>query len=244
MLAQDLARVLARQRRMAPQRARRVRELYRDAGHRDAAFDRRVVHPHEHLAVQHLRIFEDLHQILHRARGDAALPEALDPFRGRALEQAHLQRGDERVAVRDAVDVRRVARIAAHLGEPELLHERRELAVGAVRDVDERVLRAEQLVRHDRRMGVAVLLRLDAADQVVGGDVREQAHDRLEQAGVDALSLAGALARGEREQDAVHRVEAAADVGDRDPDARRPAPRLAGDAHDPAHGLAEHVVPR
>jgi hypothetical protein len=74
--------------------------------------------------------------------------------------------------------------------------------------------------------------------------VREQAHDRFEEARVHSLPLAGALARGEREEDAMHRVEAGADVGDGDPDPRRTGAGLTGDAHDPAHGLPEDVVPR
>ena len=66
-------------------------------------------------------------------------------------------------------------------------------------------------------------------------------HQAVEERYVEPLTLAGSLAMQECRDDAVAGHEGAHGVDDGHAAEDRPAVRLAGDGHQPAHGLDEHV---
>ena len=78
--------------------------------------------------------------------------------------------------------------------------------------------------------------------EIDGGLIRQQRRDGVEHADVDRLAAPRALARKERERDALRREHARDDVGDRDAEPHRGPVGGAGDAHQPALGLNHRVV--
>jgi hypothetical protein len=64
---------------------------------------------------------------------------------------------------------------------------------------------------------------------------------RLQERGLHPLALAGRLALEQRHGHPIGREDAAAEVGDRDADAKRAVARDAGDRHQPAHALRDLV---
>ena len=111
-------------------------------------------------------------------------------------------------------------------------------AVGRRRDL-------EHLVGHDVLVRIAGAPGHLAADQVVGAQVGQHRHLRVEQRHVDVLAFAGALGVAQRGQDGHGGVHAGEQVGHRHAHLLRAAAEvvaLAGDAHQPAHALDRVVV--
>ena len=126
------------------------------------------------------------------------------------------------------------------------LAEFRELRIVADGEDHVAVGARERLVRHDVRMRVAEARRRRAGHEVVEVHHRHHRDRRIEQAGVQMLALAGALAVRERGQDAGRREQACDQIGDRNARLLRSAAGhvvgLAGDAHEPGHALDDEVV--
>src|SRR6185503_2508588 len=76
------------------------------------------------------------------------------------------------------------------------------------------------------------------------GAPREHADHRFEERSRDDLSSPRALAREERELDALRREDPREKVGDRDARARRPAFGGTREAHETAHALRDLIEPR
>ena len=103
----------------------------------------------------------------------------------------------------------------------DALAELPELAVVGDTEEDLAVAGLELVVRADVRVRAAEQARRAARMEPVGGVRHEQAQARVEQRRLDALALAGALARVERHQDAAHRDVAGEVIDDRNAQAHR-----------------------
>src|SRR6185369_4633943 len=160
--------------------------------------------------------------------------------------------------VLDPIAVRGEARVRAQARQPDGRPEPRPLSLAADTEGDLAVAGPERLVGNDARVRVAAPSRRTAGDERVLGLVDEDGERALEQRDIDPLAP-GATARAfalvapagratlPREQAREHTdhpEQAADDVAHRDADLHRPAFGLAGDGHEPAHGLDHEVVAR
>ena len=145
----------------------------------------------------------------------------------------------------DAVGVAGEARVGPQVGRAQGGAQLAELAVVAHGDDDGAVAAREGLVGGEVGVGVAHARRGDAGDEEVGRLVGQHGRLDVEQGDVDVLALAGGAGVQQGGEDGVGRVQAGEQVDHGDPDLHRFGPggavRLAGDRHQPAHGL-DHVV--
>ena len=144
------------------------------------------------------------------------------------------------------IDVGREARVVGKFRVAGHVAKFAKLAVVADGEREMPVAGLEDAVRHHVLMLVAGAGRCLAPDQIVHGLVGEPGHLRVEQGEVDVLAARGALPARERGEDRGRRVHAGHQVGSGDAHLLRPAAgqvvTLAGDAHDPAHGLGDQIV--
>ena len=187
------------------------------------------------------RVLEHLGDRAHGTAGNADALHQLEPLGNRTPRDRLREHGRQRVAVAHALGVCREPGVLEELGERRLPAEAGELCVRADRDDHVSVERAEALVRHDRRVGVAEAHRHLAGDEVVGCAVREPCQLGVEQRHLDVAARACRLGLAERGEDPDGRVHPRGDVGDRHADLHRVAVGLARDRHDPALALDREV---
>uniref|UniRef100_A0A0N4Z3S3 LigA n=1 Tax=Parastrongyloides trichosuri TaxID=131310 RepID=A0A0N4Z3S3_PARTI len=176
-------------------------------------------------AAGHARRLQRLHQLLH----------------GEARRLRRDQR-TQRLALGDPQGVGGEAVLDL---QPQGAAQGAELAVVAHGDDHHPVGTGEGLIGGQIGMGVAHPRRRLAGHEVVGRLIGQHGRLNVEQGDVDVLALAGRARVPQGGQYGVGGVKAGEQVNDRHPDlhrlgARR-AVRLAGDRHQPAHGL-DHVV--
>ena len=188
---------------------------------------------------------EDLVVALQEPAGDAGVAECIDPMPGRPLRRDVLDQRDQLAPVLVAEVVLREARVVHQLPQAEHLAAglpgrsrvgpQREEAVGGA----QRLVGRGRLVRGAERLGNL------AGGEVPAGFPHGQRDPRLEQADVDELAAAGALASAQGGQGRNRPVERAGQVGNRNAhfDGILPA-FLSGDGHEAAHPLRHDVQPR
>src|SRR5580658_5476188 len=210
-------------------------------GHHLRAAALRARHLPRHAQMFHLRIGKRLVDGVDRPAGNPRPLEQLDPVIGRLRPGDLADRG---------VDL--LARLAAPaLGLPFLLrqpvrpfnrlaepgeHPRR-----ARGDVDVAIAGREHAGGDTGRMIVAGLARHLAFHQPAAGLEVEHEDLRLQQRGRHPAANPGAFAVEDRHHAAQRQQVAGGQVVDRDADAHRPAARLAGDRHQPAHALRDLI---
>ena len=236
--------VLAEQRRRTAVLHRGFRQPQRAGDERNNA-GHRVRHLNLRAAGLHLRVFEDVGDGVDRPARHTDLFEQRDPGGGAARQREFAHQRDQHIAVGDARRVGDEARIVGPLRVVDGAAEACELAVVADRQDHETVLGRKVLVRHGVRVGVAHALRR-AAIQMVHALVGEAGDLHVEQADVDVLADAGAVARLYGGQDGGARIHAGEYVGQRHADLDRAraffAVGPAGDAHQAAHALHQEVI--
>ena len=163
-----------------------------------------------------------------------------------AREHHVAQHRRQLVAVAHAAGVAHEAFVAGQLGPAGHFAEANELRVIADRQDHVAIGGFKHLVGHDVLVRVAGTLRRHAGDEVVGTQVRQHRHLRIEQGHVDVLALAAGVAVAQRGLDRDRGVQAGEQIGDGDADFLRPAARavvpLSRHAHQPAHALHGVVV--
>ena len=197
-----------------------------------------------HAAGLHLRVGENPVDGVDRAAGHLCRLKGGDPFVGRAGGKDRRQLGAEGVDVGKPCRVAEKTRILGQIGSSRDLEKGLELTVGPATQDQEPVGAGKNLVGRDVGVGIAHPARHHAADQVVHRLVHQPGDLGVEQGGVDMLALAGEVAVAQGGQDRAGGVHAGHHVGDGHAHLGRLAVGVAGDAHDPAHGLGQQVVAR
>ncbi len=219
--------------------ARGVEEAQRRAGQRDRP-ERGVLDVDQQPLATRLVPLVDLVEGAHLAGGYADLVEAGEQRGGVVLGEGRLDDLDGALAGADTVAVGlqpRRGRVDAEAGaEPA------PQALAAHRDLHGPVPAAEETVRRDR--GVVVALRATdlAGHRPAGALEGVHAHEGRQQGGAHDLAAAGGRALVDRGEDAVRAVHAGEQVPDRYADALRVVGTGAGEGHDPGLALRDLVV--
>ena len=192
-----------------------------------------------------LGLFEHLVDGVDRAAGHARRLKRLhQPLHGEALRLRGEQR-PQRLALGDPQGVASEPILDLQL---QGAAQGAELAVVAHGDDHHAVRAGEGLIGGQIGVSVAHPARRIARHEVVGRLIGQHGRLNVEQGDVDVLALARRPRVPQGRQDGVGGVQAGEQIDDRHPDlhrlgARR-AVRLAGDGHQPAHGLDHIVVAR
>jgi hypothetical protein len=189
-----------------------------------------------------LYVVEDLLKVVDWTRRHALSFELREQIIALHLRGKRRQFGDQFAAVLETADVILVSRVLRELGAADDVAELDVLVVIAGRDDDVAVCNRKYLVGHDVGVGVADALRNVARDEIVHRLVRQYAHGRVDQSGVDKTAFARLLAFGQRRQNPDDGIDAGEDVGNGNADAGRFAVGHAGQIHDAAHALRHQVV--
>ena len=204
---------LAQHRRRGPHAARRVGQLDRNADERHWS-DRLMNDSSDHVSRQELRIREDFRQVTHRSARHADRMQPLDPLLSRRRPKSLRQHRPQRLVMEHAESVGREPLVGRRfrLRAQNRFHWS-SLPTASTNSPSE--------ARRSRtgRWSVAVAEReRHAARAEVGRRViGQQRGDRVEQRDVDRLAAPRALAREQRERDALGREHARSDVGNRTP---------------------------
>src|SRR5690606_3603643 len=189
-VGEDFLGVLAMHGRMPADGGRRVGELERRAEHAHRA-DLRMRDRLDHAPRRRLLGLQRLGNAVDAPAGNADRLEAPDPVIGILAGERRLDQAVDELAVVDAVLVGGEARILSPYGMADNAGEAAELHVVADSDGDRRVLRPIDRIGHDIGMAVAVAAALDAADEIVRGDIGKHEERGFEQRDLDLLALAG-----------------------------------------------------
>ena len=192
----------------------------------------------------HLRVLEDLVELVDRPRRDLGRLEALDPCRGRGVRQGRLDPRPELVVVDEAGVVGLELRVGRERLVAERLREARVLVGVHDHDLHPAVLGSKGLRGCQVRVTVADARRALARVEVVGDGIGQERERRGQEAHVEVLAAPGPLAMHERGVRHPEREKAGGEVGHRAADLCRRAPRHARERHDPAHTLRDRVVAR
>ena len=197
-----------------------------------------------HAQLLDMGVGENLVDAIDRPARHAGFGQQFDPMRARFCARAAVDLGAQRIAVRgtavrlfiigvpdEVVGVQRLAQAA-----PD------RLPGGG--DVDGAVAGFKHALGNDRRMVVAGLRRDMPVDQPARGLKIKHENLRLQQRGMDPLSLAGFDALIQGDHDTVGKEHAGTQIVDRDADPHRTLARLAGDRHQPAHALGYLIESR
>jgi len=235
--------VLAQPRRRRHVEPHRAVDLHRRAERLRLAVAR-MVHLHDHLPLEHLRVGEHPIDAQDRCRRHVRLVQALQPFLGRSRTKGRFDERHQHVAVEDPVAVGREPEIALPLGVLDRSAEERPELLGEDRDDQVAVPRLERRVGHDRRVPRAERLRHATVRPEVLCDVGEQRDLTVEQRQIDVGALARALTPKQRASDRERAEHAAGEIGHRQAHTDRPSAGLAGDGHRAAHRLEREVERR
>ena len=200
-------------------------------------------HVDDHVPVAQLGMREHLVEGVDRSANDVQAIEAVEPVLRGVLGQNGFEPVDQRRAIAHPGGIGAEPLLGGELADPGGLAEALELGVIGDRDHDVTVGRLEHLVGDDVRVGVAEPRRELAGDQVVHPLIGEPRDLGVQQPEIDVLALAGHRLMAGGGEDRDRGVHPRHDVGDRSADFLGLASRLAGHAHDPAHGLGDDVVP-
>ena len=181
-------------------------------GVRDRPVDRQVLH---------LLIGERAGDVVDRSAGHAGVGQEVDPVLAGLLASALGDRFVERDAVLGAADGVAVVGVLEQLGRLDRPAQAGEDFAAGCSDVDLAVAGFEDPGGHRGGVIVAGLPGDLVVDQIAGRLQIEHGDLGFEQRGVDPLSLAGAFAFVERDQDGLSEEAAGCEVGDRDADAHR-----------------------
>ncbi len=243
-LAEDSGAVLAQARGSLGDVGGRLRgELHRVSGDEGAGVLGRI-EGQRHGAGANLRVGEDLRHVVHRRAGKLGGLEAREPLLGIGARERRLELGAERRLVRAAIGVGAKARVVGQGGTLERGADAPEEAVVARRDDDLPLLRLEGAKRCDRGMPRADRPGHAPRRHVARDRVLEQRDLAIEHRDVHVGASPRALALVEGRDRRRGREHAGGDVADRRAHARGLALGLAGQAHDAAHRLHDHVVGR
>ena len=231
--------------------ARRRRHL---EAHRAVDLDRRpeglrlavarMIHLHDHPALEHLGIGQDTVHGVDRRRRDVGALQTLEPFPGGPGPERGFDERHQHVAVKDAIAVGREAQIALPLRVLDRATEERPELLGEDRDDQVAVARLQGRIRHDRGVARAERCRNPPVRPEVLRDVREERDLTVEQRQVDVGALTRSLAAEQRARDGERAEQCPCEVGHRQAHARRSSARLAGDGHRAAHRLQRQIEGR
>src|SRR5260221_444152 len=196
----------------------------------------------QHVARGHLRVCQGLRDVVDRPARNAGLAEDLDPGSGRLAAEDPVELAAQLGVVGVAQIVRREARVGRQVVAPECDAQFEPQPVIAGGDDDVPVRRRKRLEGGDRRVARSHRSGDLAGRRVAHDRVLEQRELAVENGDVDLGRLAAPLAMVERGIDGDRRIEPGAEVADRGADAGRRRARMAGDAHDAAEALDDHVV--
>ncbi len=194
--------------------------------------------------LAHLRVGEHLIDGVDRPARHPGLVQQLDPVRAGLATQDRGELGVQRIAVLRAVGRRRVRGVLGQLLVADRAAKASPDLLTRDRDVDVAVAGREHAGRDAGRMIVAGLLGYVVIDQPARRLEVQHEHLRLQQRGLDPLALARVLALEQRDQNALRREQAGAQIGDRDADPHGALPGQAGDRHQPAEPLRDLIEPR
>ena len=186
-----------------------------------------------HLPRVDVRILEHLRHGVDRPDRQLVLREQIERLGARQLLHLRAENGAQLAVVLQAPGHGVEPLVEGEVGDAERAAEVLPLLLVGRADVDEAVLRLERLVGDDGRMPRAETLRRRAGREVALRLIRQRRDQPVEQRDVDALPLAAAMPRQQRQQNPLIRVEARDDVGDRCADLDRLPIRLAGEIDDP-----------
>ena len=194
--------------------------------------------------MPHLRVFEDLVELVDWPRGDLDPLEPGNPLARRGLRKGRLDERPELVMVNESAVVGR----EGGLGREPLVAEHRaesRVLVGVHdHDLKPAVPGAERLGGSEDRVAVADARRARARVEVVGDRVGEECQCRGEEAHVEVLALSGPLPVDERGGRHAEGEETGREVGHRAAHLRRGAAGHPGERHETAHPLGDRVVAR
>ena len=232
--------MLAELRRRHPHGHRAVGHLHGrpDVGH---AAELGILGVHDHLAVQHLRIGEELLVGVHGPARHARVVQRLDPVRGGRRGQDRRDLLLEGEAILPAIGAAAEARVLEPLGMAEGGRAALPDALAGRADHHVAVLGLEALVRRVLPMAGAHSLGLHVIGEPARARPRGKGHRRLQERALDALSLARALPLVEGGEDALHSPHAGAEIADGQAHRGRRPVRLSRDVHDPAHALRDQI---
>ena len=200
-------------------------------------------HPGQHLASLEVRIGHDVaHVVDGRERHLAA--EMLQQLLLGALLGEVGNGGDEHVLVGTPVLHGNEPRIGGEFGLVDQAAQDREVRVGMCRDGHEAVLGGEHAERAEQGMMVALGMGQRLCVGMLVHDALADREDRVDHADIDELPLAGLVGAEDRRDDAEGARDRRHDVADAGADLHRRILVRAGDGHDAAHRLADHVVGR
>ena len=183
---------------------------------------------------------ERLVDLVDRPDGHARGAQHLHPVLGRLRPEHGLELGSQRVDVRHPRLVAREPLVSRQPGQPDRLAQAREQPVVADRHRERAVGGLVGLIRHDARVAVAAAPRHRPARHPRRALVEQRGQRRVHQRHLDVA----AAALGQRRLDPDRGEQAADEVDDGRAGLQRAPVRLAGDAHQAAHGLEQEVVAR
>ena len=199
-------------------------------------------HGHAHIAGTHLFIRKDFINGLDRPTGNPRGTNFLQPAVYRVRAKHLLEKGNKGCPVLHAGRVGGKPFVSRQLGAGNKPAEFLPLSIVANRQTKIAVLGLKGLIRHNRRMGVAIATRLGAGHQIITAYVGQPGNLSVQQRNVDCLALARFRASQQGGLNGISGKQTRSDIGNGNPDFHRLALGLARNAHHPAPALNNEIV--